>query len=54
MQATSIIPETRDQKGMIHCGLVMVKSRVTPIKFVSIGWNELATAPLSIKVSMML
>ena len=39
-----------DQKGMIHCGLVMAKSRVTPIKFVSIPRLELAAATLSIKV----
>ena len=43
-----------DQKGMIHCGLVMAKSKVTPIKFVSIPRLELAAAALSIKVSMML
>ena len=43
-----------DQKGMIHCGLVMAKSRVIPIKFVYIPRLELAAAALSIKVSMML
>ena len=43
-----------DQKGMIHCGLVMAKSRVTPIKFVSIPRLELAAASLSIKGSVML
>ena len=43
-----------DQKGMIHCGLVMTKLRVTPIEFVSIPRLELAIAALSIKVSMML
>ena len=43
-----------DQKGMIHCGLAMVKSRVTPIKFVSVSRLELAAAALSIKVSVML
>ena len=42
------------QKGMIHCGLVMAKSRVTPIKFVSIPRLEIAAATLSIKVSVML
>ena len=39
---------------MIHCGLVMAKSRVTPIKFVSIPRLELVATTLSIKVSMML
>ena len=43
-----------DQKGMIYCGLAMAKSRVTPIKFVSISRLELAAAALSIKVSVML
>ena len=43
-----------DQKSMIHCGLVMAKSRVIPIKFVYIPRLELAAAALSIKVSMML
>ena len=43
-----------DQKGMIHYGLVMTESRVTPIKFVSIPRLELAAAALSIKISMML
>ena len=41
-----------DQKGMIHCGLVMAKSRVIPIKFVSIPRLELAATALSIKVSI--
>ena len=34
---------------MIHCGLVMAKSRITPIKFVSIPRLELAAVSLSIK-----
>ena len=38
-----------DQKGMIHCGLVMAKSRITSIKFVSIPRLELAAVSLSIK-----
>ena len=37
-----------DQKGMIHCGLIMTKSRVTPTKFVSIPRLELAAAALSV------
>ena len=43
-----------DQKSMIYCSLAMAKSRVTPIKFVSISRLELAAAALSIKVSVML
>ena len=43
-----------DQKGMIHCGLVMAKSRVTPINFFFTPSLELAVAALSIKVSRML
>ena len=43
-----------DQKDMMHSGLVMEKSRVTPIKFVSIPRLELAAVALSIKVSVML
>ena len=43
-----------DQKDMIYCGLAMAKSRVTPIKFVSISRLELAAAAVSIKVSVML
>ena len=42
------------KKGMIHCGLVMAKSRVTPTKFVSISRLELPAAALSIKVSVMI
>ena len=43
-----------DQKGMIHFGLVMAKSRVAPIKLVSILRLKLAAAAFSIKVSVML
>ena len=43
-----------DQDGHIHCSLVMAKSRVTPLKFVSIPGLELTAATLSIKVSLLL
>ena len=43
-----------DQKGMIHFGFGMAKSRVAPIKFVSILRLKLAAAAFSIKVSVML
>ena len=36
----------------IHCSLAMAKSRVTPLKFVSIPRLELTAAALSIKVSL--
>ena len=38
----------------IHCSLAMAKSRVTPLKFVSIPRLELTAAALSIKVSLIL
>ena len=43
-----------DEKGSIHCCLVMVKSRVAPTKFVSIPRLELTAAALSVKVSVQL
>ena len=42
-----------EKKGMIHCGLVMAKLRVTLTKFVSIPWLELTAAALSLKVLVM-
>ena len=43
-----------DEKGSIHCCLVMGKSSVAPTKFVSIPRLELTAAALSVKVSILL
>ena len=43
-----------DEKGTVHCSLVMGKSRVTPTKFVSIPRLELAAAALSVKILLLL
>ena len=43
-----------DEKGSIHCCLVMVKPRVVPTNFVSIPRLELTAAALSVKVSILL
>ena len=43
-----------DEDGHIPCSLVMTKSRVTPLKFVSTPKLKLTAAVLSIKVSLLL
>ena len=43
-----------DEKGTVHCSLVMGKSRVTLTKFLSISRLELAAAALSVKISLLL
>ena len=43
-----------DEKGNIHCCLVMVKSRIVPTNFVYIPRLELTAAALSVKVSILL
>ena len=43
-----------DEDGHIHCSLVMAKSRVTLLKFVSIPRLKLTAAALSLKVSLLL
>ena len=39
-----------DDKGRIHCGLVMAKSHVAPLKTVTIPRMELTAAVVSVKL----
>ena len=43
-----------DEIDQIHCSLVIGKSRVVPVKYISIPRLELTTATLSIKMSTLL
>ena len=43
-----------NEKGDINCCLIFGKSRVAPVKYVSIPRLELTTATLSVNISMML
>lgn len=40
-----------DNKQRVHCSLIMTKSRVTPIKPITISRLELTAALISVKVS---
>ena len=43
-----------NEKGVIHCSLVMGKTHVAPLKFISISRMELVGATLSVKQSALL
>ena len=43
-----------NENGDIHCCLIFRKSRVTPVKYVSVSRLELTASTLSVKISMML
>ena len=43
-----------NERAQIHCCFLIEKSRVTPLKFVSIPRLELMAAALSVKISKML
>ena len=40
-----------DENDQIHCSLVIEKSRVVPLNYISIPWLELTAAILSVKIS---
>ena len=41
-----------DENDQIHCSLVIGKSRMVPLKYISIPWLELTAVTLSIKLLM--
>ena len=43
-----------NENGDMHCCLIFGKSRVAPVKYVSIQKLELTATTLSVKISMML
>ena len=43
-----------DEKGRVHCSLVMGKARVAPLKYITIPRMEVVAVTLSVKISVML
>ena len=44
----------KDESGKVHCSLVTGKTRVAPLKYITIPTVELAAATLLVKISVMI